>query len=99
MYEIETLTDARVSLLGERGKAAPFGVSGGGSAALNRFTWWEEGVARHPPMVSKVTDVTLRAGSRVRLETPGGGGWGDAAARDPAEVERDRRLGYAGAAA
>ncbi len=46
-------------------------------------------------MISKVTDVLLRAGSRVRLETPGGGGWGDPSARNPAETERDRRLGYA----
>ena len=94
VYEIETLTDATVSLLGERGKAAPFGVSGGGAAALNRFTWWENGTPRHPPMVSKVTDVTLPAGSRVRLETPGGGGWGEAATRDGAETARDRQLGY-----
>ena len=94
VYEIETLTDASVSLLGERGKAAPFGVSGGQSAALNRFTWWEDGAARHPPMVSKVTDITLGAGSRVRLETPGGGGWGDPAERNAAEAARDRQLGY-----
>ena len=98
IYEIEVLTDARVSLLGERGKAAPFGVSGGGAAALNRFTWWEEGVAKQPPMVSKITDIALRAGSRVRLETPGGGGWGNPGARDAAEAERDRQLGYTGAA-
>jgi N-methylhydantoinase B len=30
----------------------------------------------------------------VRLETPGGGGFGDPAARDPARVARDVRLGY-----
>lgn len=96
VYEIEVLTGASLSLLGERGKAAPFGVSGGGSAALNRFTWWEGGQARHPPMVSKVAGVQLQAGSRIRLETPGGGGWGDPALRDPASAARDVRLGYVG---
>ena len=41
IYEIEALAKrgADVFLLGERGKFAPFGVGGGGSAALNRFCW------------------------------------------------------------
>lgn len=94
IYEIETLTDARMSLLGERGKVAPFGVAGGQPAALNRFTWTEQGQTHTPPMVSKITDVALSAGDKLRLETPGGGGWGDRAARDPAATMRDLRLGY-----
>lgn len=94
VYEIEALTDASVSLLGERGKVAPFGVHGGGSAALNRFTWQSEAGEQSPPMVSKITDIRLKAGQRVRLETPGGGGWGEPAARDPEAAGRDLRLGY-----
>jgi len=94
IYEIEVLTDAQVSLLGERGTVGPFGVVGGGSGALNRFTWQSDEGDRSPELVSKVTDVAVRAGRRVRLETPGGGGWGPAAARDPAAWERDRRFGY-----
>ena len=94
VYEIEALRDARVSLLGERGKAAPFGVGGGGSAALNRFTWQEGGAVHTPPMVSKITDVTLHAGCRIRLETPGGGGWGEPSDRAPDAQARDVRLGY-----
>jgi len=35
----------------------------------------------------------------VRLETPGGGGFGDPAERDPARVARDVRLGYVSRAA
>jgi N-methylhydantoinase B len=45
-------------------------------------------------MVSKITDIRLKAGQRVRLETPGGGGWGEPAARDPEAAGRDLRLGY-----
>ena len=45
-------------------------------------------------MVSKVTDVKLERGRRLRLDTPGGGGWGDPAKRDPDAAARDRRLGY-----
>ena len=94
IYEIEALADAEVSLLGERGTVGPFGVLGGGSGALNRFSWeGDEGIC-NPPLVSKVTGVTLRAGRRLRLETPGGGGWGEPAARDEAARARDRRLGY-----
>ena len=96
IYEIEVL-DARgaeVFLLGERGRYAPFGVNGGGEGALNRFTWTDGATTGTPPMTSKVTGVKLGQGGRVRLETPGGGGFGDPARRDPAARERDRRLGY-----
>ena len=75
----------------------PFGVAGGGAAALNRFVWHDAEGAHRPPLTSKLTDVTLRAGQRVRLETPGGGGWGDPARRDPRAAQRDRALGYVGA--
>ena len=47
-----------------------------------------------PPLVSKVTDIKIRRGQKVRLETPGGGGFGDPATRDPERVARDVRLGY-----
>jgi N-methylhydantoinase B len=96
IYEIEALADggADVFLIGERGKFPPFGVNGGGPAALNRFVYDTDHGAATPPMVSKITDVNLRRGQKVRLETPGGGGFGDPAARDPARVVRDVRLGY-----
>jgi N-methylhydantoinase B len=44
--------------------------------------------------VSKVTGVKLAAGRRVRLETPGGGGWGLPNSRDPVATARDLALGY-----
>jgi len=47
-----------------------------------------------PPMVSKVTDIRIRRGQKVRLETPGCGGFGDPATREPARVVRDVELGY-----
>ena len=94
VYEIETLTDADVFLLGERGKVAPFGVKGGQSAALNRFGWQTQDGWASPPMVSKVTDVRIKAGERVRLETPGGGGFGHPAERNRDALRRDLRLGY-----
>jgi N-methylhydantoinase B len=96
IYEIEALADGAtdVSLLGERGKFPPFGVNGGKSAALNRFIYQTDSGERTPPLVSKVTDVRIAAGQHVRLETPGGGGFGDPLAREPARVAHDVALGY-----
>jgi N-methylhydantoinase B len=96
IYEIEALAEdgAEVFLLGERGKYPPFGVNGGKAAALNRFVYETDSGEATPPLVSKVTDVKIRRGQKVRLETPGGGGFGDPAAREPERVARDVRLGY-----
>jgi N-methylhydantoinase B len=47
-----------------------------------------------PPLVSKVTDVRIGRGRKLRLETPGGGGFGDPSTREPERVVRDVRLGY-----
>jgi N-methylhydantoinase B len=96
IYEIEVLagSGADVFLLGERGKYPPFGVNGGLPAALNRFVWQTGGREATPPLASKITDVKIAGGERVRLETPGGGGFGPPAERAPDKVARDVRLGY-----
>jgi N-methylhydantoinase B len=96
IYEIEALAadGAEVFLLGERGKYPPFGVNGGKAAALNRFVYETDRGEATPPLVSKITDVKIRPGQKVRLETPGGGGFGDPAAREPERVVRDVKLGY-----
>ncbi len=99
IYEIEALAPGRteVALLGERGRFAPFGVAGGADGALNRFTWGSAGET--PPMASKIVGVSIGQGEYVRLETPGGGGWGDPAARPLHAIARDIRLGYVSAEA
>jgi N-methylhydantoinase B len=96
IYEIEALANdgAEVFLIGERGKYPPFGVNGGKSAALNRFIYETDNGEATPPFISKVTDIKIRHGQKVRLETPGGGGFGDPATRETTKVVRDVRLGY-----
>jgi N-methylhydantoinase B len=96
VYEIEALSPGvtEVALLGERGRYAPFGVTGGHDGALNRFAWQTASGWESPPMASKVVGVRINAGQRVRLESPGGGGWGDPAARSHEAVARDIRLGF-----
>jgi N-methylhydantoinase B len=101
VYEIEVLSPggATVALLGERGRFAPFGVAGGREAALNTFHWTSGGAEHTPPMASKITGVKIAAGERVRLETPGGGGWGDPVLRDAAAIARDVERGLLSASA
>jgi N-methylhydantoinase B len=96
IYEVEVLSPggAEVSLLGERGRFAPFGVAGGQPGALNRFSWQSADGWHAPPMASKVTGVTISQGQRVRLETPGGGGWGDPTKREAKTIALDEKRGF-----
>jgi N-methylhydantoinase B len=98
IYEIEVLDPrgAEVTLLGERGRHAPFGVAGGGPGALNRFVFDTDEGPQEPPMASKITGVKLKAGQRVRLETPGGGGWGDPQTRPIPKMLSDLSNGMIG---
>lgn len=96
--EIELLEEkADVFLFGERGRFAPHGVVGGGDAALNKFTYEQADGTHTPPMASKMVGIKLAQGQKVRLETPGGGGYGDVLERAPDAVAEDVRLGYVSA--
>lgn len=95
IYEMALLEkDADVFLFGERGKVAPRGVVGGGDAATNRFFYEQADGEHSPPMISKMVGIHIERGQKVRLETPGGGGYGDAVQRQPEAVLADAMLGY-----
>lgn len=95
IYEIELLEEeADLFLFGERGKYAPAGVLGGQAALRNRFLYPKNGKTVEPSMVSKLHDAKLKKGERIRLETPGGGGYGAPAERKPEAIAEDLRLGY-----
>jgi N-methylhydantoinase B len=70
--EVEALEDVTYSLLTERRRHAPPGADGGADGSPGRNVVAGEEVA------PKATG-TLRAGERLRLETPGGGGHGSSA--------------------
>ena len=57
-----------------------------------------DGVTLIPEHLSKAQDIALKPGDRVRVRTPGGGGYGPPAARNPALVAEDVRLGRYSAA-
>ncbi|MCF8487299.1 MAG: hydantoinase B/oxoprolinase family protein [Rhodobacteraceae bacterium] len=93
-YEIELLRGhARASFVMDHGRVGPQGVQGGMDGAVNRVEVTRNGDVYVPPHLSKAQDITLSPGDRVRVRTPGGGGYGDPAGRDPALIAEDVRLG------
>ncbi len=94
-YEVELLRgEARASFVMDHGRTGPQGALGGSDGAVNTVTVFRSGVAHTPPHLSKEQDIPLKAGDRVRVGTPGGGGYGDPRKRDRALVRRDVALGY-----
>ena len=71
--EYEMLVETSVTLLTDRRRLAPYGVRGGGPGGLGRNTLIRDG--KETPLPGKV-QITLKAGDRLRVETPGGGGYG-----------------------
>ncbi|MBO9453014.1 hydantoinase B/oxoprolinase family protein [Tropicibacter sp. R16_0] len=95
VYEIELLEEkAEAFLFGERGRYAPKGVVGGDTAAMNHFAYEQEDGWHSPPLASKMLGIKLKKGQAVRLETPGGGGYGPASERTAMSVAQDVALGY-----
>jgi N-methylhydantoinase B len=68
-------------------------VNGGKAAALNRFVFRDSTGEHQVPLVTKTTDVKVTNADIVRLESPGGGGFGDPRQRDADLVARDVRFG------
>jgi N-methylhydantoinase B len=71
--EIEFLTEAEVTLLGERRRVPPWGLAGGGPGSPGRESLTRDG--RRMRLPAKTT-LRVRAGDRLCVETPGGGGFG-----------------------
>ncbi len=93
-YELELRRGhARASFVMDHGRFGPQGALGGADGAPNEVTVWRNGEAHTPEHLSKEQDIPLQAGDRVRVRTPGGGGYGDPTARDPDAVLEDVRLG------
>jgi N-methylhydantoinase B len=95
VYEVTPLEgDADAFLFAERGRFPPRGVCGGGDAAMNGFAFEQRDGWHAAPMASKMVGIRLARGQRLRIESPGGGGYGPVAERDPVKIAEDVRLGY-----
>ncbi|MGN6144339.1 MAG: hydantoinase B/oxoprolinase family protein, partial [Mesorhizobium sp.] len=94
-YEVELLRgEARASFVMDHGRFGPQGALGGADGAVNEVTVFRDGEAHVPPHLSKEQDIPMKAGDRVRVGTPGGGGYGDPRQRDPDAVRHDVAMGY-----
>jgi len=71
--EMELLSEAQVTLMSERRRLAPYGAQGGKPGQPGCNLLFRDGEEKELP--AKVT-LTLHAGDRLRIETPGGGGYG-----------------------
>ena len=93
-YEIQLLRGtARASFVMDHGRTGPQGAQGGQDGAVNRVEIHKGDQVIIPEHLSKAQDIPLAPGDRVRVRTPGGGGYGPANKRDPALVAQDLRLG------
>ncbi|MGE0699363.1 MAG: hydantoinase B/oxoprolinase family protein [Hyphomicrobiaceae bacterium] len=87
-YSIRTGKPVYLQSFYERTKHPAPGLHGGRPGAAGRLS------ADHDPQpVPKITSV-INPGTTVRIELPGGGGFGTPVARDPAAVLADVRNGY-----
>jgi N-methylhydantoinase B len=72
--EIELLSDAEVTLLADRRTRGPYGLSGGANGAPGRTQIIRN--QRQTEALAGKASTRLRKGDRIRIESPGGGGWG-----------------------
>ncbi len=78
LREYEMLTETSITLLSERRRSHPYGAQGGEPGGCGRNT-----VIRADGSVESIpakTRLELKPGDRLRIETPGGGGFGPATA-------------------
>jgi N-methylhydantoinase B len=73
--EIELLTDVQMALLADRRKFRPYGLQGGSEGAAGRAVVIDAGGEMEMELPGKCSR-RVSAGSVLRMETPGGGGWG-----------------------
>jgi N-methylhydantoinase B len=69
------LADSQVTLICERRKFQPYGLQGGASGASGRALLIDAG--DHAEELASKCSVHATSGTRIRIETPGGGGWGE----------------------
>jgi N-methylhydantoinase B len=83
--DIEVLTEAQVTLLADRRSRGPYGLGGGADGAPGRTLIVRLDGSEQE--LSGKTSIRLHSGERIRIESPGGGGWGRMA---PAKSSRLR---------
>ena len=91
--EYVNLADARFSIRSSKHIIAPLGAAGGGEGRTGDITI-NPGTETEKHLPTRYADYPLKSGDVFRLDTPGGGGLGDAKLRDPQAVLLDVIEGY-----
>ena len=91
--EYLNLQDARFSIRSAKHVIAPLGAGGGGAGRTGDIIV-NPGSAQEKRLPTRYADYPLKAGDIVRLDTPGGGGFGDAQTRNPESILADVQEGY-----
>jgi len=86
--------EARASMVMDHGRVGPQGVLGGRDGGVNKVLIEQHGKSYRPPHLSKDQAILIQEGDRIRVSTPGGGGYGNPAEREPALIARDVARGY-----
>ena len=76
--DLQVLEDATLSLITERRTTPPWGLAGGGPAAVGEGWLLPDGDEERAERLPDKCTRRLRAGDVLRMRTPGGGGWGEA---------------------
>jgi N-methylhydantoinase B len=71
--ELEFLSQAHVTLMSDRRRLAPYGLAGGSPGERGRNLLISEKDTRE---LRGKCNLHVEPGTRLRIETPGGGGWG-----------------------
>lgn len=74
--EIEALAPLQATLLTERRRLRPYGLCGGEPGLAGRNVLLRRQRDYAPQMLPAKASFLMAAGDRLRIETPGGGGWG-----------------------
>jgi N-methylhydantoinase B len=91
--EVRVLTDCIMATRMDNAFFPPYGSKQGGSGAPGRILL-NPGTPNEVECNPVDEGIALKAGDLLRVETCGGGGWGDPFTREPERVQRDVFEGY-----
>jgi len=74
--EIEARVPIQANLITERRRTSPYGIQGGGNGTCGKNTFIPANPSSSPISLDGKCSIQLKSGDRLRIETPGGGGFG-----------------------
>ena len=82
---IETLDDLVLGTTLNRTRTPAWGMAGGEPGAPGRMDLAQPG-SRRWAKLGAVSGMKIKSGTRIRMRTPGGGGWGIPADKPPTQI-------------